>query len=76
MAAIKAKEKEMKDEKEAERQVTKTLSHGCFGALLIKRVCENYRDGRKRLKISERRRRRRSGMRRWRRKCIGSGWSG
>jgi hypothetical protein len=69
MAAVKAKEKEMKDEKEAERQVSTGLYTADIMFWMLICTCrEEY----KRSRTSVLRRRRRPGTRSWRRRCIGS----
>jgi hypothetical protein len=70
MAAVKAKEKEMKDEKEAERQV------GCEWCILLRIVILifNSRGGYKPLKRRGQRKRRRLVMRSWQRRCTRSEW--
>lgn len=72
MTAMKAKEKEMKDEKEDERQVWYT---SC-GASCYFWSIQLYSDAYKLSKTKEEPKRRGSGMRRWRRRCIGSEWRG
>ena len=69
MAQMKAKEKEMKDEKEAERQVF-TASSKCRGTRqLTIHSAGLIASGKRGL-----RRRRRSGMKRWPRKCTANVW--
>ncbi len=71
MAAVKAKEKEMKDEKEAERQVSaEGLYHRGPDADF------EYRGGYKLSRRRGSRKRRTLGMRSWRRRCIRSVWRG
>lgn len=70
---MKAKEKEMKDEKEDERQVRRQLQISEARALLM---CEFDRGAYNESKIGEQPRRKRKDMRRWQRKCIENEWRG
>ena len=77
---MKAKEKEMKDEKEDERQVrrqptwaSEMLQDLEAWALLIFSLSRGaYNES----KIGEQQRRRRKDMRRWQKKCIENEWRG
>lgn len=72
MAAVKAKEKEMKEEKEADRQVGNApkLRFGIFGAEFANR--QGYSLSR----INVLGKKRKPGMRSWRRRCTGNELSG
>jgi hypothetical protein len=72
MTAVKAKEKEMKDEKEAARQV----SGGWDMPMRIHILTLGDRGGYRLSKIRGLKRRRRLVMRSWRRLCIRSVWRG
>jgi hypothetical protein len=81
MATVKAKEKEMKEEKEAERQVrklflflkTNTLPKAATVAWLSNTDFISYRGGYKRSGTNELPRKRRHGTRNLQRLCTGSG---
>lgn len=64
MAAVKAKEKEMKDEKEADRLVNPS-------SISMIAIIDTLRPNRKHSRISEKEKRRRRGSRRWQRPCTG-----
>ena len=73
---MKAKEREMKKEKENEKQVSELslplIKAKNAGDLLIRSV----RNKSSVSKTAEQRRKRKSGMRRWQKKCMQSGWRG
>ena len=75
MAAVKAKEKELKDEKEAERKVSwKDDAEGEMPEADLS--IHTRRDASKPSRRSGRERRRRSATRRWPRRCTRRGWRG
>lgn len=76
MAQMKAKEKEMKEEKEEERQVCGDLFFDKKPSLPSTHFTHNVRSAEfKQSKTSEQERKRRNDTRRWPKRCTASEWS-